>query len=523
MRYPPKMSGTTGRGTTVGRILFITVDEQRLDALGCTGGRVARTPNLDALAAQGIVYDRAYVNNVTCMPSRATMVTGQHPATHGVYTNGVPLPLDAPSFADHLSACGYRAALIGKSHLQPVQGEPDRFWEVGSAARDDTGPYRGFDHVLISSHGKGVARNHYQVWMERNCPGQFDHYLSQTGADGRLNTRGGGDTGAIQVHDNDIARDFYHSYWLADRCTDWLDQRDDDENWFLWLSFGDPHHPFQPPRSERHRVSWRDLDLPAGHPGSAQAIRAVLADRPDHWLDFYEGRGAPCSEIPQDFVPRDMTHDQVREINAMVHVMNEIVDDAVGRVLAALESRGWLDDTTIVYTSDHGTFQGDYGLLFKGPFHVDALMRVPLILRPASGAGPRGLRCGTPVSLVDLAPSFCRAAQVDIPRWMQGRPLPLAADAPREPVIVEWDQTHRDARIQISTVVTRDHICSRYGLTDRYPEPEGELYAYADDPLQMRNLWHDPAQAALRDRLISLLDAHLPPRRARRLDRVAGA
>ena len=109
------------------KILFITADEQRFDALGCTGNNATKTPNLDQIASEGINYQRAYVNNVTCMPSRATMVTGQYPATHGVFSNGVPLPINAPSFSSHLQNHGYKTALIGKSHLEPVMGSPESF------------------------------------------------------------------------------------------------------------------------------------------------------------------------------------------------------------------------------------------------------------------------------------------------------------------------------------------------------------------------------------------------------------
>src|SRR5579875_1208315 len=99
------------------KILFVTTDQQRYDALGCNGGTIARTPVVDALAAQGFNYRRAMNQNVVCMPSRSTMITGQYPRTHGVYANGVPLPADAPSVAAHLNEHGYRTALIGKAHF----------------------------------------------------------------------------------------------------------------------------------------------------------------------------------------------------------------------------------------------------------------------------------------------------------------------------------------------------------------------------------------------------------------------
>src|ERR1700674_3069700 len=96
------------------KILFVTTDQQRYDALACNGGQVARTPVADSLAQSGINFKRAHNQNVVCMPARSTMLTGQYPRTHGVYANGVPLPADAPSIAQHLNEHGYRTALLGK-------------------------------------------------------------------------------------------------------------------------------------------------------------------------------------------------------------------------------------------------------------------------------------------------------------------------------------------------------------------------------------------------------------------------
>ena len=111
------------------KILFVTTDQQRYDTLGCNGGTIARTPVVDALAADGIRFERAHPQSVVCMPSRSTMLTGQHPSTHGVWMNGVPLPVDAPSVADVLHRSGYRTALIGKAHFQPYLDPFLRFEE----------------------------------------------------------------------------------------------------------------------------------------------------------------------------------------------------------------------------------------------------------------------------------------------------------------------------------------------------------------------------------------------------------
>ncbi|MEX2393593.1 MAG: sulfatase-like hydrolase/transferase, partial [Actinomycetota bacterium] len=202
-----------------------------------------------------------------------------------------------------------------------------------------------------------------------------------------LDPSGGGDTGAPELTHNPVPREHYHTDWVADRTIAWLDSLDADDAWFCWMSFPDPHHPWDPPMSELHRVRWRNLDLPPGHPGSREKIVEILGQKPRHWLDWYEGRFANYEGGPRNFVPHEMTHDQVREINAMVHIENELIDEASGRVLDRVAERGWLDNTDVFFTSDHGELQGDFGLMYKGPYHTDALMRIPLVWRPAPSAG----------------------------------------------------------------------------------------------------------------------------------------
>src|SRR5580704_15193175 len=126
------------------KILFITTDQQRYDSLGCNGGRIARTPVADSLAAAGINYHRAYNQNTVCMPARSTMITGQYVRTHGVVANGIPLPTDAPSIAGYLNeTAGYRTALIGKAHFQPGFYTEHKWQENRLAHEGSTGPYRG--------------------------------------------------------------------------------------------------------------------------------------------------------------------------------------------------------------------------------------------------------------------------------------------------------------------------------------------------------------------------------------------
>ena len=155
------------------KILLVTTDQQRYDTLGCNGGTLARTPVVDALAASGIRYERAIPQSVVCMPSRATILTGQHPTTHGVWMNGVPLPVDAPSVADVLHDAGYRTALIGKAALRAVpRSVPALHRERARAARARRRPAARTAASSTSSSRRTAPMGplHYARWLQAEHP-----------------------------------------------------------------------------------------------------------------------------------------------------------------------------------------------------------------------------------------------------------------------------------------------------------------------------------------------------------------
>jgi hypothetical protein len=304
------------------------------------------------------------------------------------------------------------------------------------------------------------------------------------------------------------------------------------------MSFPDPHHPWDPPESEARRINWRDLELPPGHPGSREKIEAILRQKPRHWLDWYEGRFRNPEGGPVRFIPAEMTHDQVREINAMVHVENELIDQACGRVLRRIAERKWDQRTDVFFTTDHGELQGDFGLVYKGPYHVDALMHIPMIWRPAPSAQVSPVEIAEPVGQLDLAPTFCAIAGVPVPSWMDGKPLPLAVDSGRERVITEWDSQFAQIGMHIKSIYRDGYVCTVYEKSTRgvgfdlgavmrtglggpdiplpdirYDGSEGELYNLCEDPLQWRNLWNDAGFAKLKSDLIADLYDNLPPPR----------
>jgi arylsulfatase A-like enzyme len=499
------------------KILFVTTDQQRYDTLGCNGGTLARTPVIDRLAAQGIRYERTHPQSVVCMPSRATMLTGQYPATHGVWMNGVPLPLDAPSVAEELRRHGYRTALVGKAHFEPFLDPFVRFPENaqgGIGTRPPNGSHRGFEHLELASHGS-VGLLHYAQWLSREHPEVVDSFYRALNRSLEVSAETGGETGAPQVKVNNVERAWYHTDWVADRTMAWLDSLGEDEDWFCWMSFPDPHHPWDPPESEVKRIDWREVPLPEGYPERAEDRERIIDAKPRHWRLWYDGTLVSNYEAPADWVPATLSADQVREVNARNAVECELIDEAMGRVVRRIAERGWAEDVDIVFTSDHGELQGDFGLLFKGPYHVDSLLRVPLVWRPAPSASERAAVVHHPVGLVDLAATFCAIAGIEPPVWVQGRRLPLddldADSRGFDQVFTEWDSELFGVDVHLRTVFRDGLVCTAYAPGTVHDGSEGELYSTTDDPAQEVNRWNDPAWRGRRDELLGVLHDHQPP------------
>jgi arylsulfatase A-like enzyme len=448
------------------------------------------------------------------MPSRSTMLTGQHVSTHGVWMNGVPLPEDAPSVAEVLHGAGYRTAIIGKPHFEPFLDPFARFPENGFARAGTFGPHRGFEHFESATHG-AVGPLHYARWLSSTHPEAVGMFYPVLDGSLEVNAMGGGDTGAPQAWVNNIPKDWYHTDWVADRTISWLDSLGADDDWFCWMSFPDPHHPWDPPASEVGRIDWRDVPLVEGYIEDQAERERVIDAKPRHYRAWYDGTLVSNYEAPAKWAPATLTPDQLREVTALNAVECELIDDAIGRVLAAIAQRGWDDDVDIVFTTDHGELGGDFGLMFKGPYHVDGLMRLPLIWRPAPSSSATPSTVTRPVGLVDLAPTFCAIAGLPVPAWMEGKPLPVDdgdADARGfERVLTEWDSDLFGVSVHLRTITRDGWVCTAYQPGTSHDGTEGELYDLANDPLQRENRWDDAALAATRSDLVADLWDHQPP------------
>lgn len=474
-------------------ILCFVVDQMRADHLGCMGNPDVRTPNLDALAARGALFTESFVANPVCMPNRASMFTGQYPRAHGLRQNGYSLHPERIVLPELLRQAGWRTGCFGKLHLSDWGGSPDdiartaidrpheiaearRLWDAGG--RPAT-PHYGLEDLWIADgHGNYIFGDYRNELLDED-PRLYD-LLQPAQA---LRNHG--------THESWVASippEKHYNTRIAERCGAWIRDLDAARPFFAWCSFPDPHHPYCPPEP------WASRHDPARVTFAPRRREGELADLP-----------AYCGEISRHerrMQCHNLRDDEYREVLAHTYGMIEMVDACVGRVLADLAAAGRADDTVVVFTSDHGDLMGDHWLNKKGPFLFRGLVRVPHILC-LPGAAPQV--SDALVSTVDLAPTLLDAVGLPVPRSMHGRSVAGVArggrSGHRDAICIEYDNRIVNQR----QLRTRD-----WAITVDIGEDGGLLFDLRCDPDELRNLWHDPACRAERDRLrLRLLDATL--------------
>ncbi|MFV1878689.1 sulfatase-like hydrolase/transferase [Nioella sp.] len=491
-------------------ILFITSDQQRGDCYGFAGRNV-KTPHLDRLRAQGMHMDRCITPAPVCQPARASILTGKLPKTHGVRDNGVDLrpEVGAESFAAQMGRAGYDTALIGKAHFsttQTFEAQNTPECKTGSAnyPSDWTGPYMGFDHVQL------VTQGHWHKFRPPIKPPHgraYEHWFFHTVAKDegfelwKDETRPG--TGANQTWNSALPPAWHSSTWVADQSLKYLWNRSkEDAPFCLWVSFPDPHHPFDCPEPWSRLHDPEDIDLPEHRESDLDRRpwwhRASLEGDPVLTDPMYIKFREKVTRIP------DQTEEQLREMIANTYGMISLIDHNVGRLLSALEEMGVAEDTIVVYTSDHGDHLGDHGLYLKGPIHYDTLLRVGMIVR-----GP-GIEAGStnsqPVSTLDLGATFCDYAETSLPDDCQSqslRTLWSGGQQDRACAFCEWDVSASRCGVELDMRTVHTGTAK---LTMELNSGDGEMYDLASDPDEMENIWGDPHHAELQRELLDLLE-----------------
>ncbi len=465
-------------------ILLITSDQQHWNTLGQFNPEI-QTPELDRLAAQGTTFTRAYCPNPTCTPTRSSMITGKYPSQHGAYSLGTKLPESEGAVGEIFSEAGYRTALVGKAHFQPLQSTDEYpsleayptlqdldFWA------DFEGPFYGFDHIELARNHTDEAHvgQHYALWMEEKGLSNWrDYFLQPTG---RVES---------QRHKWLIPEQYHYNAWIAERSKTLISQyHDADEPFFLWASFFDPHPKYLVPEPWDRMYDPDEITVPSVAPGehdSSPPHLQLTQQRDPDYSAWQEPNGAGCHGFHSHLHDRNELAQDIACYYGMVSCM----DNYIGAIVDHLDKLGLAENTLVVFTSDHGHYFGQHGLIAKGAFHYDDGIRVPMIAR-LPGRIPAGQRSHNLQSLVDYAPTFLDYCGLSVPEDMTG----IAQQAiwqgdesgAREHVIIE-------NRHQPTTLHLKTFINERYKLTLYYQRDYGEIYDLQNDPGEVNNLWAD--------------------------------
>lgn len=498
--------------------LFIMTDQHRADHLGCYGNRVVKTPNLDSIADSGIRFDRLHVANPICMPNRASIMTGRMPSLHGVRHNGISLSLDDVTFVELLRDAGYRTALIGKSHLQSFTGlEATKTYQIDDNKHTPSPPFRdavrntrrgerydlevepkwnrpladridehfyGFEHVEVAAGHADETTGDYLLWA-RSMQDDFESLVGPKNAlsDDRIN--------APQAWRTAVPEQLYPTSWVARQTQAYLaEQAESQQPFFLKMSFPDPHHPFTPPGKYWDMYDPNDIDIPETF-GKSQ-LPPILA------MQAALSAGTDKRDNQNPFA---VTEEEARQIIALTYGSISMIDDAIGKVLKQLDTLGLAENTIVIFTSDHGDYMGDHGIMLKLLLHFQGLIRVPFLW--SDPADNKAARVNSDLaSSIDIATTILERAGIQPYNGIQGRDL-MSSPAP-EAILVEEDSQRSMIgfeRLQrVRTVVT-----DRYRMSLRQGEQWGELYDLEKDPNETVNLFDNPEAASIKAELSMIM------------------
>jgi len=462
-------------------LLFLYTDEQRYDTLGCYGNARIEMPNLDRLAAQSAVFERTYVTQPVCTPSRASLLTGLWPHTCGCVENNIPLRPETKCLPEMLDDADYFCGHHGKWHLGDEifaqhgfvewKGTEDTYHAWYGPQRDQA-ERSSYHHFLIS---RGV-----QPEPHPELPPEIaSRFFRQ------------------QIHR--LPEPVSRPAFLGDEACRFIRQNAG-RPWVLYVNFLEPHMPFHSCRDEQYDPAAVALppnfddDLSGG-----QSLRARMSAAGCRAKGF-EGQ-ALDSETGW------------RQLIARYWGMCGLVDTHVGRMLAALDETGQDADTIVVFTSDHGDMMGSHGMLAKG-FMFEESSRVPLLVRLPGQRAQR--RVASPVSQIDVVPTLLDLMGLPLPPHLQGRSLREVLEGRRTPsddVFIEWNRDFRPTRgaakplpphlaglctpaeaeaaraEEIRTVVTADGWKFSFSTVGDH-----ELFDLNADPQERRNLARDAGQ-----------------------------
>lgn len=420
-------------------ILLLMTDQQRPDSLGCYGDKTAITPNLDALAENGVVFDNCYVSNPLCCPSRYSICTGRYPHNHGVTLNWrAPHPWET-SFGHVLSRNGYNTGAIGKMHFTPWQ---DRF---------------GFDgRVIAEAKFHDTCDDDYERFLKKHAFSRKD--LHDLTSEEYINN--------CTAVKSKVPTELHIDSFVGASVCEYLDNVDGP--FCLFASFLSPHNPYDPP--EPYDTMFDNVELP-----ERNMLPGEVDRKPKIAYNYINDR------LSRSYKSDEITPEQVRTMKKAYYGLNTLVDDWIGRIISVLKEKGLYENTIIIYTSDHGELLGDHGLFYKQCFYEQSV-RAPLIIHAPLYFEPG--RSPAMVENIDIFNTICEMGKADPGEGRMGKSLVPMLNNPDE------RNFHRQAAFS-------ENYFGRMVRTGPwkmvyYPGKDiGELYNLDEDPDEQINLWDE--------------------------------
>jgi arylsulfatase A-like enzyme len=489
----------------VRNILFIMCDQLRWDYLSCTGHPHIQTPNIDALAAQGVRFDRAFAQSPICGPSRMSFYTGRYVSSHGSSWNGFPLSVGEMTLGDYLRPLGMRTALVGKTHMRAdteglarlgvdlQSAEGVQAAECGFEPYDrDDGLHPDGDYAPESAYSRYLREHGYRSenpW----------HDSANSGRDGASGEILSGWYLKNAPHAAKVLAEHSETAYATTRAIDFIREAGN-ARWCLHLSYIKPHWPYIAP-APYHALYGRDqVVAPCRSPAERSSPHPVYAA----FMNHRESRAFSRDEVRETVVPVYMG--LIRQI-----------DDEIGRLVAVLKEQGLWTATMIVFTSDHGDYLGDHWLGEKDLFH-ECSVKIPLIVRDPSTRADisRGTVERRLVEAIDVVPTLVEAAGGK-PRGerLEGRslmPFLTGARAPgwRDHVVSEYDFAMREAAGELGVEPAKARIWMVRTTRWKYLYYEGfrpQLFDLETDPRELTDLGTDPmmekTRAEMREKLFA--------------------
>ncbi|MFM1851782.1 MAG: hypothetical protein RIS54_1466 [Verrucomicrobiota bacterium] len=440
-------------------ILMIVADQHHAGLMGCAGFAGVHTPHLDALAADGLRFTRAYCQNPICTPSRVSILSGQYCQNHGYYGLSGPAPAALPNLFRHLRGAGYRTAAYGKLHLPeaPRNWIADDVDEFGDAYESPDGVLG--DSEFLRGLEQAGLRDREDSWHNRS---------------GRY----GPQSLSADARPSDLPYAATMERWAADRAMAFM-TADRSRPFCIQLAFQRPHHPLLPQREFWDRYP-ADLPLPA-------TFDHKPTGRPPHFQHMWRQFREAAWDYAQ---PGETFHDGARRAWRGTLACITQMDDIVGRVRAFLREQQLEDNSIVIYGSDHGAYHGIHGLPEKAPgICSDAVCRVPMIWR-VPGVTPAGATCDALVENIDLTPTLAALAGAG--------ELPTADGTDLTPLLRGGTEAVKSAAVT-ENPWSKAIVFGRWRYV-HYPramfggEEHDELYDLTADPDETTNLARDPAQ-----------------------------